>query len=276
MPVTPAGGVALVERLAAILAAVRDRGPVVHHLTNMVTAADVANVTLALGAHPVMAVAAEEVGEVVARADALVVNMGTPAAGRLRVIETAARLARAGRIPIVLDPVAVGISRFRQEAADRLVSAGVTIVRGNGAEVAWFARRQARLRGVDAEPLEAPEEIARRAAALTHTVVALTGETDYVTDGQDLVAVRNGHPWLRKMTGAGCMATAAIGCCAAVTDRALDAAVAGLVIFGVAAEAAAQRASGPGTLRPALLDALATIEPETLRRRARVTEVVPR
>lgn len=272
---TSAGSASLVEDLAAVLASVRARAPIVHHLTNVVTAASVADVTLALGGHPVMASAEEEVGEVVARADALVLNLGTPDPRRLRSMEHAIHLARRRGIPVVLDPVAVGVSQLRQQAAEQLVEIGVTILRGNGAEVAWFAGQQAVLRGVDAEPMGALQEVARRAALLTRAVVALTGATDYISDGAAVVAVRNGHPWLRQLTGAGCMATAAIGCCAAVSERPLEAAVAGLVIFGVAAELAAGWAGGPGTLRPALLDALAALDAETLKRRALLSEAIP-
>ena len=51
--------------------------PVIHHLTNYVTAGDCANITLCAGASPVMADEAEEVVEISSNADALVLNLGT-------------------------------------------------------------------------------------------------------------------------------------------------------------------------------------------------------
>ena len=51
--------------------------PVIHHLTNYVTAGDCANITLCAGASPVMADEADEVAEITANADALVLNLGT-------------------------------------------------------------------------------------------------------------------------------------------------------------------------------------------------------
>ncbi|HHI68960.1 MAG TPA: hydroxyethylthiazole kinase, partial [Planctomycetes bacterium] len=65
------------ERAGALLETLRDRRPLVHHLTNMVVMNFTANVTLALGAAPVMAPCAEEVEEMVSLAGALLLNIGT-------------------------------------------------------------------------------------------------------------------------------------------------------------------------------------------------------
>ena len=61
----------------ATLAAIRERRPLVHQITNYVVMNETANATLALGALPVMAHAREEVEEMVALAGALVLNIGT-------------------------------------------------------------------------------------------------------------------------------------------------------------------------------------------------------
>ena len=58
-----------------IVDAVREKRPVIHHLTNYVTAGDCANITLCAGASPVMADEAEEVVEISSNADALVLNL---------------------------------------------------------------------------------------------------------------------------------------------------------------------------------------------------------
>ena len=57
--------------------ALRERRPLVHQITNFVVMNETANVTLALGALPVMAHAREEVEDMVALAGALVLNIGT-------------------------------------------------------------------------------------------------------------------------------------------------------------------------------------------------------
>ena len=62
---------------ADILERIRARRPRVHCITNAVAQNFTANVLLAAGAVPSMTVAPEEVGAFVARADALLVNLGT-------------------------------------------------------------------------------------------------------------------------------------------------------------------------------------------------------
>ena len=74
------------------------------------------------------------------------------------------------------------------------------------------------------------------------------------------------------MTGLGCSATAVIGAFLAVERDAFAATVAGLAVFGVAGEIAAEWAAGPGSLQVALLDALYALDEATLVARARVAE----
>jgi len=74
----------------------------------------------------------------------------------------------------------------------------------------------------------------------------VTGPVDMVTDGVRMVTVRTGHPWLTRITGAGCMATSVVGAALGAwhdrrrLDSILEAAVAGLAIFGAAASWAAE------------------------------------
>ncbi|HHY93026.1 MAG TPA: hydroxyethylthiazole kinase, partial [Firmicutes bacterium] len=74
-----------------LLEEVRRQRPLVHHITNVVVANVTANITLAFGAAPVMAAAPEEVEEMAAQAQALVLNTGTPSAA------SRAAMLRAGR-----------------------------------------------------------------------------------------------------------------------------------------------------------------------------------
>ena len=59
-------------------AGVREKRPLVHCISNIVTANDCANLLLACGASPMMAEAPEEMEEITRIADATVLNLGTP------------------------------------------------------------------------------------------------------------------------------------------------------------------------------------------------------
>lgn len=249
----------------ALLARVREARPLVHHITNTVTQNDVANATLAIGAAPVMAQAPEEVEAMVAQARALVLNMGTPTVERVETMLRAARRANAVEIPIVLDPVGAGATPFRTAQIERLLSeARVACIRGNIGEIAALAGRPGAVRGVDALEAGGGAELPAALAVRRRCAVAATAAVDVVTDGTRLVRLAHGHPWLRQITGSGCMATACIGAFAAVEADALAAAVAGLACFEIAAEQAAKTAAGPGSFHVALFDALAALDPATV------------
>ena len=68
----------LMEQITSGLERIRTQKPIVHHITNYISINDCANVTLAIGASPIMANDPAEVAEVVSQSSALVLNLGTP------------------------------------------------------------------------------------------------------------------------------------------------------------------------------------------------------
>ena len=257
---------------------IRERRPLVHQITNYVVMNETANATLALGALPVMAHAREEVEEMVSLAGALVLNIGTLSPHWVEAMLLAGRAAGERGIPIVLDPVGAGATRYRTDTSRRLLDElDVTVVRGNAGEVATLVGVDAEVRGVESIAGGGePAELARDAARELGVVAAVTGAVDHVSDGEQVLAVANGHELLAAVTGTGCIATSITGCFLAAKRRApLAAAAEALAAFGVAAEDAAAGADGPGTFHARLYDALAALDPATLDGRARIDALVP-
>ena len=258
----------------ATLAAIRERKPLVHQITNYVVMNETANATLALGALPVMAHAREEVEEMVALAGALVINIGTLSPHWVDAMLAAGRAANARGIPVVVDPVGAGATSYRTETAKRLLGeVDVTVLRGNSGEVGTLVGADAEVRGVESISVGGePAELAREAAKALGVVASVTGPVDHVSDGETVLAVANGHELLAAVTGTGCMSTAITGCfLAAKPDAPLEAAAEALAAFGVAGEDAAAGARGPGSFHAALYDALYGLDPATLDERARVS-----
>jgi len=256
----------------ATLRTLRARRPLVHQITNYVVMNETANATLALGALPVMAHAAQEVEEMAANAGALVLNIGTLSEDWIEAMLLAGRAAKG---PIVLDPVGAGATRYRTETAKRLLAElDVTVVRGNAAEIATLAGHAAEIRGVESiSTAPTTAEVVRDAASALGTIVAVTGPTDHVSDGERVVAVSNGHELMGTVSGTGCMSTAVTGALlAAKPKEPLEAAAEALAAFGVAGEDAARDAHGPGTFHAGLYDALYNLDPDTLDGRAKVSE----
>ena len=259
----------------ATLAAIRERKPLVHNITNYVVMNETANAILALGALPVMAHAQEEVEEMVGLAGALVLNVGTLSPAWIEAMLLAGKAANERGVPVVLDPVGAGATRYRTETAKRLLDeVDVAVLRGNAGEVATLVGVAAEVRGVESVGTGGdPAHLAREAARTLGLVASVTGPVDHVSDGTRSAAVDNGHPLLASITGTGCMSTALTGCfLAGKPAAAFESAVEALVAFGVAGEDAAVGAKGPGSFHVALYDALAALDPATLGGRAKVTE----
>jgi hydroxyethylthiazole kinase len=249
--------------------------PLVHHLTNYVTINLVANATLSTGALPVMAHAREEVVEMVSLASALVVNIGTLDPTFVEAVLLAGNRANERGIPVVLDPVGAGATSFRTNTAERLLSElTISAVCGNAGEISTLAGLAAEVRGVESLAGDARQAATKAADALGVTVAA-TGETDYVSDGEQTLAVSNGHPLMGRVVGSGCASTAVVGCFAAVGGADAETVAHALAYFGRAGEVNARGAGGGGSFEPLFLDALAGIagNPDGLADALRIEEI---
>ncbi len=262
----------LVELCKEALSLVRKKAPLVHHITNIVVANDNANTMLALGALPVMAFAQEEVEEMVAQAQALVVNLGTLTGGTVESALRAGKRANDLGIPVVLDPVGAGATRFRKESSlFFLEHVRVTILRGNAAEIRALLGLPSHMRGVESEEEDVDRMgLAEEAARRFSTVSAITGATDYVSDGKRVAAVHNGHPMLTRVTGTGCMATSLCGAFAGTVDDPFVAALAALGFLGVCAERAVASSGGPGSFRMHLFDVMYNLREDEFARDLRL------
>lgn len=254
------------------LARIRARRPLVHHITNHVVMNETANVTLHIGASPVMAHALGEVREMVRHASALVLNIGTLDPAWIESMLAAGEEANERGIPIVLDPVGAGATSLRTEAArEILAKLRIDVVRGNAAELSVLAGLTAQIRGVDSVAADAPDAAARIVAGLTGRAAVVSGEVDHVADATRTARIENGHPLMGAITGSGCMATALVGAFRAVEPDPFLAAAAASIAFGIAGEIAAERSAGPGTFRAQLMDAVYALDGEAIRARTRAT-----
>ncbi len=262
------------EELRELLEKLRRERPLVHNITNYVVMNFTANALLAMGASPVMAHAVDEVEEMVSLARALVLNIGTLSGEWVEAMLKAGKKANELGVPVVLDPVGSGATSLRTAAFRRLADeVSLSVVRGNASEILSLVPEGSKTRGVDA--VHAVEQASTAAASLARrigSVVAVTGEVDMVTDGEQRVLCRNGHSLLARVTGTGCAATTAIAAFAGVTKEPMRAAAAGLAFFGLAGEIAASRTQAPGSFMISLIDALYEIRPEELAAGARLEE----
>ncbi|KND61390.1 Hydroxyethylthiazole kinase [Candidatus Burkholderia verschuerenii] len=245
---------------------VRSGAPLVHCLTNLVVTNFTANVLLAIGAAPAMVVAREEVAEFAPIASALSVNLGTLDEPQARAIRLAVDAARDAGTPWALDPVAVGPLSFRTAFAFDLLDAKPAVIRGNASEIISLSGGAASGRGVDSTAAtDAALDAAQVLALKTQAIVAVTGATDYITDGKRVVALANGSPLMTRVTGVGCALSATVAAFVGAASRAewFDATVAAIAYSTIAGELAARDAAMPGSFAVAYLDRLASVDEAT-------------
>lgn len=146
--------------IADTLCLIRKEKPLIHLITNGVTRNDCANIVLGIGASPIMAIDFREVEDVVSVSKALVLNIGTIEKGTVESMIRAGMMANSLNIPVILDPVGVGISQFRIDVVKRILkNIQVSIIKGNQAEIKTLCGIEANFKGVDSEDSEDNEKI---------------------------------------------------------------------------------------------------------------------
>jgi len=248
------------KEMYGLILKMRERRPLIHHITNWVTIYDCAQITRAAGALPVMAHAKEEVEEMASLASALVINIGTLTPELIESAILAQKKANEMGIPVVLDAVGAGATRLRTESAVRIMNSGISVLKGNYGEIATLAGSNAEVRGVESMGLEGEiEEIAEKLAVERNFVVAATGKEDIVTDGKRTAKVLNGHELMGAVVGTGCMATSVIGSFLAVSGDVFSGTVYALSAYGIAGEMAARNSKAPMEFKHRLMDSMALI-----------------
>lgn len=251
-----------------LLGNVKTKEPLVQCITNFVTVNDCANVLLAIGATPTMAMDCREVEEAVTRVYALVCNMGAIEHEESMIL--AGKMANRLQIPVVLDPVGAGGTSLRKNVVGELLEkVQFTVIRGNASEIKAIAGVCSLGRGVDAviedmvseDSLKKDVQIFQTLAKKLQCTIVVSGAIDVITDGTHTILIRNGCNMMSRITGSGCMLTTLIGAfCGANKKAIFDATCLAVASMGIAGEIADEKrrknGTGNATFRNDLIDSL--------------------
>lgn len=269
-----------VKSCAELINAVRGKNPLIHCITNYVTANTVANGLLALGASPVMADSPLDAMEITASADAVLFNMGTFGKDRCRAMLISGQEAAQSKKPIVLDPVGAGSTDYRlKNALQMLRQFRFAAVRGNPAEISALINASAVTmkteKGVDSAAVttERATELARVASEKFSCTVIVTGKTDVVCYKDKCALISNGVPMMSRVTGTGCLASGLVAAMCAVTDDYFTAATAAMSLIGAVGEISAKSAAGTGSFYVGIMDALTNISGEEFSGMAKIETI---
>ena len=256
---------------------VRDKKPLVHNITNYVTVNDCANITLAIGASPIMADDIDEVEDIVSICNGLNINIGTLNKRTIESMIAAGKKANELNKPVILDPVGAGASKLRTETAQRLLKeVKFSVIRGNISEIKTLAAGSGTTKGVDADVADAVTEenldeavaFAKAFSEKSGSIVAITGAIDLVSDGRKCYVIRNGRPEMGRITGTGCQLSGLMTAyLVANPEQKLEAAAAAVCTMGLAGEIGwsyMQKGDGNSTYRNRIIDAIYNMTKEQL------------
>jgi hydroxyethylthiazole kinase len=241
------------------LTQIQQESPIILTLTNTVTTDFVTNGLLSLGASPMITTAEEETEELVTLAHAVVINLGTLNDRFIQLCRHACLLANQLNRPIILDPVGAGASRYRTETClQMLLDFSISIIRGNASEIMALSEVPMPMTVIDkAVELDAAIHNAKSLSNHYNAAVMISGKQDVIIDQNKINYCGRGSPLMSMVTGTGCLLSAIIAAFHAVEPNRFLATSSAADFFGICGEQAAKRAQGPGSFKPALLDALA-------------------
>ncbi len=272
----------LLEKIPELMKNVKEKSPLTHCITNIVTVNDCANAVLAIGASPIMANEPEEMEEIINIASALVINIGTLHKSQIKAMKVSSAHATKTNTPITLDPVGVGVSGIRNNTTIELIENNdIAVIRGNITEIKTIAKlfnvidENNTAKGVDVcdddvittQNLKANGEIIAQTAEKLNTVILASGPIDILSDGKTTIAIHGGDEMMPLITGSGCMLSSIVGSCVGATSP-FEGALLAILMMNKAGEKARAKVDendlGTASFRTFLIDELYKTDAEEL------------
>lgn len=260
--------------------------PIIHNITNFVTANDCANILLAAGASPIMANEYKEMADITRLSHGLNINLGTINDSLVPSMLLAGELSNELSHPVVLDLVGIGASSYRFKVCKMLLDKiKFSVIKGNFSEIKTLILEKNFSNGVDARSLDQLNEnsilsnldIIKAYAKNIQSTLVITGPVDLITNGDKSILIESGHPIMADITGSGCMLSALIAAfISSNKDEIFKATAATLVSFGLAGELAFARLKdldGSGTFRTYLIDGIYNMRPDDLNKNSKYREI---
>ena len=213
---------------------IKEKSPLIHHITNYVTVNDCANISLAIGASPIMTAYDEEFEDIADISSALALNIGTM--DKTDIYEKAVKIANSKNVPEIM------------------------AINGMGAST----------KGVDASQEDKNTDIysivnvCKDISNKYDTVVTATGKNDIIVYKNDAYLVKNGVPFMSKVTGTGCMSASLIASFVASNNDITLSTLYAIATIGIAGELAYEKTKhlGSGSFRVALIDEISMMNEE--------------
>lgn len=239
----------------------RKTSPLIICITNDVVKNYTANGLVALGASPAMSEYPEDLDDLLKYASGLLINIGTLTDVTWDLFKKALDIAEKYKVPTVLDPVAVGASKFRKKVVMDLVeNHKISVIRGNAGEIASLIDIKVETKGVDSYEVSNVEKIALEANKKLNIPIVLTGKIDAVAVDREVITLENGSNLMPKVIGTGCLLGAVVASFINLNsqDKLIKKLEECISVYNIAGEIAEKRIKEnlPGTYQIEFLNAL--------------------
>ncbi|KMT23207.1 hydroxyethylthiazole kinase [Clostridium cylindrosporum] len=253
---------------------VKEINPLVLHYTNEVTINDCANITLAIGASPLMSYSYEEVEEIVSISNSVVINIGTMNSSHLDLFVKAGIAANKYNKPVILDPVGVFATKTRSEFTSRLLNeVKFDVIKGNISEIKHIGGFDVRGKGVDSfDNEEDISDIIKKVSKKLECVVVATGKVDLITNGEKVIKILNGTSKLKSITGTGCMSASLIGSYLGASKDVLGCAAMGVITMSLSGEIADTENPSIGSFKESLMNSVYDLTEDKLKELSKIDE----
>lgn len=252
------------EQIYQAVKNVREKKPLIPSITNTVTINLVANAQIAVSGSAAMVYLRDEAESMAKLGEAMYINMGTIFPLYEDTLINVARVLKDSNKPWVLDPVGIGIGELRHKILSSFKSNPPSIIRGNASEIITLASLWALKsstnenapKGVDTvDSVDSSIEAAKALASFIHGAVAVSGERDFITDGNQSLYSYGGSHFMEKITGAGCSLGGVCAVYASVANPFI-AAITASQHYNFAASEAEKVSKGPSSFQVRFLDNL--------------------
>lgn len=253
-----------------MLDSVRKNRPLVLQIANNVTANDCANATICAGGSPIMTTSDKEIEELVSKASAFVINIGTVNECIFKTMMDGAKAANDCGVPIILDPVGVNASEYRYKCVKKILKkTNVSVIKGNSAEIKFISEGDSKSVGLDSLEITSPEIVFKLGKKLG-AIICSTGNTDAVSNGKETLVLSNGNEMMGLVSGTGCMLSSVVGCFVGALRPTVKSVSGAVTFFNVAGEKAMKKSNGPGTLKMNILDEMMSMKDSELDEKLRI------
>jgi hydroxyethylthiazole kinase len=167
----------------------KKKHPLIHCISNLVTARDLAQGILCYNGNPLISNSIEEAQDITSKCESLLISLEDLNSSKVDAIEKSLRVARRKRIPVVLDIMGISFSFFRREVALRFISRyNINVVKGKLEDFNVLFHSNDKLKNKNFDDTKPMEDIEIRVELRSfsrryNTIVVVQSEDYYLTDG---------------------------------------------------------------------------------------------